>query len=101
MALATQPQTERRTAVQAEPTAPSPILFFETIRAFLQSAALKTAIDLEIFTAIAEGAETAEAIAKHTAASPRGVRIVCDGNQEPGTNSLPFPPSDPVLSRAH
>src|SRR5512133_143464 len=78
MASASQPLTERRPAVQPEPAAPSPILFFETIRAFQQSAALKAALDLEIFTAMAEGADTVEAVAARCSASPRGVRIVCD-----------------------
>lgn len=78
MAPASQPVTERRQAVQVEPTAPSPTRFFETIRAFQQSAVLKAALDLEVFTAIAEGADTVEAIAQRCSAAPRGVRIVCD-----------------------
>jgi 2-polyprenyl-3-methyl-5-hydroxy-6-metoxy-1,4-benzoquinol methylase len=57
---------------------PSPSLFFETINAYQRSAALKAAIDLGIFTAIAEGARTAGEIAKQVKAAERGVRIVCD-----------------------
>lgn len=57
---------------------PSPQLFFETINAFQRSAALKGAIDLDLFTAIAEGKKTAESIALRCQASQRGVRILAD-----------------------
>jgi SAM-dependent methyltransferase len=57
---------------------PSPALFFEAAHGLYQSYALKAAIDLEIFTAVAEGAATVDAIAKRCQASPRGVRILCD-----------------------
>jgi SAM-dependent methyltransferase len=51
---------------------------FETLRAFQQTAALRAAIDLDIFTAIGEGATTAAEIAGKRGASERGVRILCD-----------------------
>ncbi|MDE3195647.1 MAG: hypothetical protein KGN84_04845, partial [Acidobacteriota bacterium] len=51
---------------------------FETLRAFQETAALKSAIELGIFTAIAEGARDAAAIAAKCDASERGVRILCD-----------------------
>jgi ubiquinone/menaquinone biosynthesis C-methylase UbiE len=57
---------------------PSPQLFFETINAFQRSAALKGAIELELFTAIAEGNKTSESIALRCQASQRGVRILAD-----------------------
>jgi len=57
---------------------PSPVLIFETLRAFQETGALKTAIDLGVFTAIAEGASTAKDIAEKCAASERGIRILCD-----------------------
>ncbi len=57
---------------------PSPQLFFDTINAYQRTAVLKTAIELELFTAIAEGERTAEAIALRTQASVRGVRILSD-----------------------
>ena len=57
---------------------PSPQLFFETINAFQKSAALKGAIDLDLFTAIAEGNHTSEAIALRCQASQRGIRILAD-----------------------
>lgn len=57
---------------------PSPDIFFETVHAFHRTAALKAAIELDVFTAIDEGANTAEGIAKKCNAAARGVRILCD-----------------------
>jgi len=57
---------------------PSPQLFFETVTAFHKTEALKAAIQLEIFTAIGEGNQTAAAIARRCQAAERGVRILCD-----------------------
>ncbi len=57
---------------------PSPDLFFATANAYQQTAALRTALDLGLFTAIAGGAHTAPAIAAQCAASERGTRILCD-----------------------
>lgn len=57
---------------------PSPQLFFQTINAYQQTEALKAAIELEIFTAIAEGKTTAAEIASRCNAAERGVRILCD-----------------------
>lgn len=57
---------------------PSPELFFQTITAYQQSAALRGAIDLDLFTAIADGHLTAEAIAQQCKADTRGMRILCD-----------------------
>ncbi|MGH9328727.1 MAG: class I SAM-dependent methyltransferase [Terriglobia bacterium] len=57
---------------------PSPDLIFDTLNAFQRSAALKTAIELEIFSAIGAGATTAGAMAAKTIASERGLRILCD-----------------------
>ena len=59
-------------------TMPSAALIFDTLFAYQQSAALNTAIDLELCTAIDEGARTVPAIAKRCGASERGVRILCD-----------------------
>ncbi len=59
--------------------APSPIgQLFDTLTAFHRSAALKAAVELDLFTAILGGAATPEAIAAKTGASARGVRILCD-----------------------
>src|SRR5262245_37310958 len=57
---------------------PSPALFFQTMFAFQRTEALKAAIELDLFTAIGEGAETAEAIARRCGAAERGARILCD-----------------------
>jgi len=56
----------------------SPENIFNTLWGFQRTAALKTGIDLDIFTAIAEGDRTAAAIAKKSGASERGIRILCD-----------------------
>lgn len=57
---------------------PSAEIVFDTLFAYQKSAALKTAIDLELFTAIDEGARTAAAVAARTNVSERGARILCD-----------------------
>ena len=44
-------------------TMPNPAVIFDTLFAYEQSAALKSALELELFTAIDEGAQTAAAIA--------------------------------------
>ena len=60
-------------------TAPlTPELFWDTITGFQRSAAMKAAVELEIFTKIAEGNKTSGAIAEASGASERGVRILCD-----------------------
>jgi ubiquinone/menaquinone biosynthesis C-methylase UbiE len=51
---------------------------FETLRAYQQTAALRAAIELDIFTAIGEGATTAAKIAVKRGAPERGIRILCD-----------------------
>src|SRR6266567_2085996 len=57
---------------------PSPQLFFQTINSYQRTEALKAAIELEVFTAIAEGDRTAAEISRKCAASERGIRILCD-----------------------
>src|SRR5919202_705229 len=57
---------------------PSPELFFETMNDYQRTAALKAAIELDLFTAIGEGAHTAEALAQRCETSMRGMRILCD-----------------------
>ncbi len=60
------------------PAMPSADLVFDTLFAYQKSAALKSAIELDVFTAIDEGARTAEAVAKRSGASERGARMLCD-----------------------
>jgi 2-polyprenyl-3-methyl-5-hydroxy-6-metoxy-1,4-benzoquinol methylase len=57
---------------------PDPALVFDAINAYQRSAALKAAIELEVFSAIGAGNRTAESIAAATNTSKRGVRILCD-----------------------
>ena len=55
-----------------------PGLVFETLTAYRRTAALKGAIDLDLFTAIGEGASTVAALAVRCGAAERGVRILGD-----------------------
>jgi SAM-dependent methyltransferase len=57
---------------------PSPALVFDTLFAYQRTAALRSAIEIDVFRAIGEGAKDAAAIAKRAQASERGVRILCD-----------------------
>ncbi|HJU92996.1 MAG TPA: class I SAM-dependent methyltransferase [Pyrinomonadaceae bacterium] len=57
---------------------PSPQLIFQTINSHQRTEALKTGIELEIFTAIGEGNATAAEIAKRCQTSEKGTRILCD-----------------------
>jgi hypothetical protein len=57
---------------------PSPDIVFGTLFAYQGTAALRCAIDLELFTAIDEGARTVSALASRCRASERGIRILCD-----------------------
>jgi SAM-dependent methyltransferase len=59
-------------------TKPTPERIFATLTAYQQSEALKAAIELDVFTKIAEGASHAAAVAKAIGASERGARILCD-----------------------
>ena len=57
---------------------PTPERVFEILTGYQQSAALKAAIELDVFTAIAEGNHDVAAIARRCSASERGIRILCD-----------------------
>src|SRR5271154_5529916 len=57
---------------------PTPERFMNALGAYQQTEAMKAAIELEVFTAIAEGNSTAATIAKRCAATERGVRMLCD-----------------------
>lgn len=61
-------------------TAPAvtPEAFFQGITAYQVSAILKAGVELEVFTKIAQGNKTKEAIASACGASERGIRILCD-----------------------
>ncbi|HEY8518346.1 MAG TPA: methyltransferase [Candidatus Binatia bacterium] len=57
---------------------PSPAGLFEEFFAFLRTGVLKAALELDLFTRLADGPRTAEQLAAATASDPRGVRIVLD-----------------------
>jgi SAM-dependent methyltransferase len=57
---------------------PTPALLFDTVNAYQRTQAIKTAIELSLFTVIAQGDTAAKAIAEACAASERGIRILCD-----------------------
>ena len=57
---------------------PNPQLIWETFNAYQRTAALRAAIELDLFTAVGEGATTAEALAQRCNGSPRGMRTLCD-----------------------
>ena len=56
----------------------TPGLIFEMLQAHQRTAALKAAIDLDAFRAVGEGPGDVASIARHCAASERGIRILCD-----------------------
>jgi 2-polyprenyl-3-methyl-5-hydroxy-6-metoxy-1,4-benzoquinol methylase len=57
---------------------PSPARFFGTITAYQRTAALKAAIELDLFTAVGNGLKTVPELAKRCQASERGLRVLCD-----------------------
>src|SRR5271166_752555 len=61
------------------PAAPlTPGIVFENLQAYQRTAALKAAIELDIFGAIGQGLGDVASIARHASASERGIRILCD-----------------------
>jgi SAM-dependent methyltransferase len=56
----------------------SPALFFNTINSYQRTEALKAAIKLEVFSAIAAGNSTAADLARTCDTAERGMRILCD-----------------------
>jgi ubiquinone/menaquinone biosynthesis C-methylase UbiE len=56
----------------------SPDLFMDAVLAYQQTAAIKAALELDLFSEIAKGHATAEGLARTTGAAVRGVRILCD-----------------------
>jgi ubiquinone/menaquinone biosynthesis C-methylase UbiE len=62
----------------SQPQPPSPALIFDTLNAYQRTAALRAAIELDLFTAIAEGKKTSQHIAAGIKASEKGTRVLCD-----------------------
>lgn len=56
----------------------SPFRLFQAINAYQLTEGISTAIELDIFTAVAAGHSTAEAMAKKCGVAERGARILCD-----------------------
>lgn len=57
---------------------PTPARIFQSLNAYQLTAALKAAIELDFFTAIAAGADTASAVASRCHVPERAARILCD-----------------------
>src|SRR5580698_3362684 len=57
---------------------PTPERIFNLMNAFQQTAALKSGIELDVFTAIGSGANTPQLLSTKINASERGLRILCD-----------------------
>lgn len=57
---------------------PTPELVFETLSAYQRTAALRAAIEIDLFRAIGEGPGDVASIARRCGASERGIRILCD-----------------------
>jgi hypothetical protein len=64
--------------MSAQNTPPSPALIFDTINAYQRTAAIKGAIELDVFSHIAAGYTTVSELAQACQAAERGVRILCD-----------------------
>src|SRR5512140_1352696 len=56
----------------------TPGLVFEMLQAHQRTAALRAAIQLDVFRAIGEGPGDVASIARHCSASERGIRVLCD-----------------------
>jgi hypothetical protein len=57
---------------------PTPALIFDMLNAHQRTAALKAAIELDVFRAVGEGPGDAASIARQCSSSERGIRILCD-----------------------
>src|SRR5260370_28242038 len=69
-------------AISATPEQPlteaSPSGLFKAMNAFQLTEAIRSAIELDLFTAIGAGHTTAEAVASHCSIAQRGARILCE-----------------------
>jgi ubiquinone/menaquinone biosynthesis C-methylase UbiE len=57
---------------------PSPLLFFDFVNSYQRSAAIKSAIELDLFTAIGEACATVTEVADRCHSSERGIEILAD-----------------------
>ncbi len=99
------PQDSHSTSGQSS-DALNPGIIFDTLNAHQKSAALRGAIELDLFSQIANGHATAEALAEKCRAAVRAMRILCDFltvhgflTKQDGQYGL-TPPSAEFLDRA-
>ena len=59
----------------------SPDLFLDAVFAYQKTAAIKAAVGLDLFTAIAQEDGDLDRVAAQSKASRRGVRILCDASR--------------------
>jgi len=59
-------------------SSPSPALFMDTVNAYQKSAAIKAALELDLFSAVGSSGATATELAERCSGSVRGVRILAD-----------------------
>jgi SAM-dependent methyltransferase len=74
-------QSNLRSTMNHGHTAEAPLnpgLVFDMMQAVQRTAALKAAIELDIFRAVGQGPGDVASIARHAKASERGTRILCD-----------------------
>jgi hypothetical protein len=76
--MSTAPPELQSTPIQGAHPGPSPDKLFETLTAYQHTAALKAAIELDMFTAIGIGQNTVASLASRIHGSERAVRIICD-----------------------
>lgn len=60
------------------PEPASPALIFDALMGFQRSAALRAAIEVDVFRAVGDGPGDAACLAQRCGASERGIRILCD-----------------------
>jgi precorrin-6B methylase 2 len=65
-------------ATPATGNRPTPERIFNALNAYQQTAALRTGIDLDVFSYIGAGTNTSVALAAKTGAAEKGVRVLCD-----------------------
>lgn len=65
-------------SIASQASRPSPERIFQSLNAYQLTAAMKAAIELDVFSAIAGGEQTASAIGSRCKISERGARILCD-----------------------
>lgn len=65
-------------ATQTATNRPTPERIFSLLNAFQNTAALRSGIELDVFTTIGGGSNTPALLAAKTGASERGLRVLCD-----------------------